>query len=66
MFQEIFSSLFFFILIYLTSVGYGKFFQQLIIGDNRNNSLGITGFLVFFFKFYISFFSFLYTTKQYL
>ena len=56
MFQEIFSSLFFFILIYLTSVGYGKFFQQLIIGDNRNNSLGITGFFGLFFLSFISVF----------
>ena len=56
MFQEIFSSLFFFILIYLNSVGYGKFFQQLIIGDNRNNSLGITGFFGLFFLSFISVF----------
>ena len=56
MIQEIISSLFFFILIYLSSLGYGIVFKKFIFGDKLNNSLGETGFFGLFFLSFISIF----------
>ena len=56
MIQEIISSLFFFILIYLSSLGYGIIFKKFLFGDKLNNSLGETGFFGLFFLCFISIF----------
>ena len=53
MFQEIFSSLFFFILVYFSSLGYGIIFKKIFLG-NINNSLGETGIFGLFFLCFIS------------
>tara|TARA_B100000989_G_scaffold172945_1_gene129635 strand:+ start:421 stop:2226 length:1806 start_codon:yes stop_codon:yes gene_type:complete len=54
MIQEIFASLFFFVLIYLSSLGYGIVFKKLIFGYNIDNSLGETGIFGLFFLSFIS------------
>jgi len=53
MIQEIFSSLFFFILVYLSSLGYGIIFKKIFFGK-INNSLGETGIFGLFFICFIS------------
>ena len=53
MVQEIFSSLFFFILVYFSSIGYGIIFKKIFLG-NINNSLGETGIFGLFFLCFIS------------
>ena len=53
MFQEIFSSLFFFILVYFSSLGYGIIFKKIFLG-NIDNSLGETGIFGLFFLSFIS------------
>ena len=53
MVQEIFSSLFFFIVVYLSSLGYGIIFKKIFFG-NFNNSLGETGIFGLFFLCFIS------------
>tara|TARA_B100001057_G_scaffold41252_1_gene37008 strand:+ start:447 stop:2249 length:1803 start_codon:yes stop_codon:yes gene_type:complete len=55
MIQEIFSSLFFFILVYLSSLGYGIIFKKFFFG-NINNSLGETGIFGLFFLCFLSVF----------
>ena len=54
MIQEIFASLFFFVLIYFSSLGYGIVFKKLIFGYNIDNSLGETGIFGLFFLSFIS------------
>jgi len=54
MILDIFASLFFFIIIYLSSIGYGIFFQKYIFGNNINNSIGETGIFGLFFLCFIS------------
>ena len=51
--QEIFFSLFFFILVYLSSLGYGIIFKKIFLG-NIDNSLGETGIFGLFFLSFIS------------
>ena len=53
MVQEIFSSLFFFIVVYFSSLGYGIIFKKIFFG-NINNSLGETGIFGLFFLCFIS------------
>jgi len=55
MIQEIISSLFFFIVVYLSSLGYGIIFKKIFFG-NINNSLGETGIFGLFFLCFISIF----------
>ena len=54
MIQEIFSSLFFFTLIYFSSLGYGIVFERLVFKKYFNNSLGETGIFGLFFLSFIS------------
>ena len=56
MVQEVFSSLFFFILVYLSSLGYGIIFKKFIFRINIDNSLGETGIFGLFFLCFISIF----------
>ena len=56
MIQEVFSSLFFFILVYLSSLGYGIIFKKFIFRINIDNSLGETGIFGLFFLSFISIF----------
>ena len=55
MIQEIFFSLFFFILVYLSSLGYGIVFKKIFFG-NVNNSLGEIGIFGLFFLCFVSIF----------
>ena len=55
MIQEIFFSLFFFIIVYLSSLGYGIIFKKIFFG-NINNSLGETGIFGLFFLCFVSIF----------
>ena len=55
MVQEILSSLFFFIVVYFSSLGYGIIFKKIFFG-NINNSFGETGIFGLFFLCFISVF----------
>ena len=54
MILNIFASLFFFIIIYLSAVGYGFFFQKFFFENNIHNSIGETGIFGLFFLSFIS------------